>query len=318
VHLEKEGGEEKWRVVAHSTVDGQVIDDVFDAVVVANGHYSTPFVPDIKNIREFHQAHPSTIIHSKNYHSVDAFRDKKTVVVGNGPSGLDIAYQINQVSKGQTILSVRHDTPLEKLQHTGCREIAEIDEFLVLERAARLKDGSVETDIDAIVFCTGFRYSLPFLNNLERDVITNGLCVHGLYKHLFYIQHPTIVFPILNMRIVPFPVSEAQAAVFSAVWANHLPLPPKPEMQRWNKEAEEAAGDKLHIMPNGQDGVYLNELHDWAMTASTRGKEPPKWSDEQFWIRSVFADAKRAFEEQGCKATTLEELGFKYAPEIDE
>ncbi|KJK90647.1 hypothetical protein H633G_05446 [Metarhizium anisopliae BRIP 53284] len=317
VLLQPENGQDKWQVTAQSTVDGQVVQEVFDAVVVANGHYSTPFVPDIKNIRDFHQAHPSIIIHSKNYHSVDTFRDKKTVIVGNGPSGLDIAYQINSVSKGQTILSVRHETPPGKLQHTGCREIAEIDEFLVDEKGVRLKDGRVETDIDAIIFCTGFRYSLPFLNNLEKDLITNGSSIHGLYKHIFCIQHPTIVFSALNMRIVPFPVSEAQAAVFSAIWSNPLPLPPKPEMLRWNKEAEKA-GDRLHIMPDGQDGVYLNELHDYAMTASKLGKEPPRWGREQFWIRSIFLEAKRAFEDQGCRATTLEELGFKFTPERDE
>lgn len=311
-----ENGEDKWQVVAHSTIDGQVIDETFDAVVVANGHYSTPFVPDIRHIRDFHKAYPSIIIHSKNYHSAEAFRDKKTVIVGNGPSGLDIAYQISRVSKGQSLLSVRHETPPAKLKHTGCREIAEIEEFLVDERGVRLKDGSVEHDIDAIVFCTGFRYSLPFLNDFEEDIITKGTCVHGLYKHLFHIEHPTIVFPALNMRIVPFPFSETQAAVFSAIWSNNLRLPPKPEMVQWNKEAEEAGGDKLHVLPHVKDGLYLNEFHDWALTASKVGKVPPKWGNKAFWIRSVFADAKMVFEEQGCKATSLEELGFTYTPEM--
>ncbi|KAK2593016.1 monooxygenase [Conoideocrella luteorostrata] len=316
VHLRTEGGNDRWQLKAQSDIEG-VVDETFDAVVVANGHYSTPFVPDIHNIAAFHQKYPSIIIHSKNYHSADAFKDKKTVIVGNGPSGLDIAYQINRVSKGRALLSVRHETPSEKLRHTGCREIAEIKEFLVDERAVRLKDGSVEADIDAVVFCTGFRFSLPFLGSLERDIITNGACVHDLYKHLFYIQHPTLVFPALNMRIVPFPFSETQAAVFSAIWSNYLELPPKPEMVRWNREAEEEAGDKLHVLPHLKDGAYMNELHDWAMTAIELGKEPPRWGDEQFWIRNIFAEAKVRFEEQGCRAKTLEELGFTYRPGED-
>ncbi|OAA40272.1 Flavin monooxygenase-like protein [Metarhizium rileyi] len=314
VFLQHGHGEDKWQVVAHSTMDGQVIDEVFDAVVVANGHYSTPFVPDINNIERFHLTHPSIIIHSKNYHSVDKFRGKKTVIVGNGPSGLDIAHQINTVSRGQATLSVRHETPQEKLRHTGCRELTEIDEFLIDERGIKLKDGRVETDIDAIVFCTGFRYSLPFLNGLEKDLITTGSCIHGLYKHLICIEHPTLVFPALNMRIVPFPFSEAQAAVFSAIWSNHLQLPPKSEMLRWNREAEKA-GAKLHIMPDGQDGMYLNEFHDYAMTATKLGKQPPRWEDKQFWIRSIIPEAKRVFEDQGCKATTLEGLGFSFNPD---
>ncbi|KAG5949025.1 hypothetical protein E4U53_006068 [Claviceps sorghi] len=314
VELRVEGDDDKWQVETRSTLSGEVLRETFDAVVVANGHYSTPFVPDIKNLASFHATHPSVVIHSKNYHSADAFAGKKTVVVGNGPSGLDVAYQINRVSKGPTLLSVRHETPSDKLQHTGCREIAEIDEFLVDERGMRLKDGTVEADVDAVVFCTGFRYSLPFLGDLEKEIITNGAAIHDLYQHIFYIPHPTLVFSALNMRVVPFPLAEAQAAVFSAVWSNNLSLPPKPDMVRWNRDAERKTGDNLHVLPDLKDGEYMNELHDWAMTAAKRGKEPPRWGDEQFWMRRIIPAAKMTFERRGCAAKTLEELGYTFSP----
>ncbi|KAG6175147.1 hypothetical protein E4U51_005980 [Claviceps purpurea] len=302
-----------WQVNARSAVDGDESSETFDAVVVANGHYSTPFIPDVKNISSFHDAHPSVIIHSKLYHSADAFAGKKTIVVGNGPSGLDIAYQLSRVTKGLTLLSVKHATPAARLEHVGCREVAEIDEFLVNERGVRLKDGAVETDVDAIIFCTGFRFSLPFLGSLEKQIITNGACVHGLYQHLFLIDHPTLVFPLLNMRVVPFPLSEAQAAVISAVWSNNLALPPKEDMVRWNRDAEEEAGDNLHVLPDAKDGLYMNHLHDWAMKATKLGKEPPRWGDIEFWIRSNILAAKTLFEVYGCKAKTLEELGFTFS-----
>ncbi|KAG6013751.1 hypothetical protein E4U54_006370 [Claviceps lovelessii] len=314
VQLRVEGDDDRWLVEARSTLSGEVLRETFDAVVVANGHYATPFVPDIKNLASFHDAHPSVVIHSKNYHSVDAFAGKKTLVVGNGPSGLDVAYQINRVSKGPTLLSVRHGTPSDKLQHTGCREIAEIDEFLVPERGVLLKDGTVEADLDAIVFCTGFRFSFPFLGGLEKQLITRGTCVHDLYQHMFYIQHPTLVFSALNIRVVPFPLSEAQAAVFSAVWSNNLTLPPKPDMVRWSQDLKKVAGDNLQTLPDQKDGVYLNELHDWAMTATKLGKEPPRWGDEQFWMRRIVATVKMKFEEEGCQAKTLEELGYTFDP----
>lgn len=333
ITLRSENNDDRWHVEAQSTTvgddddeeEGQVALEVFDAVVVANGHYSIPFVPSIDGIAAFHQKHPDIIIHSKNYHSADTFRGKKTIIVGNGPSGLDIAYQVHRVcsSRGQqqqqqTLLSVRHATPAEKLAHIGCREIAEIERFLPDERrGVLLKDGRTETDIDAVVFCTGFRYSLPFLRGLEKDhhLLTNGACVHGLYKHLFHIQHPTLVFPTLNMGIVPFPFAEAQAAVFSAVWSNDLELPPRSEMVRWNRDAEEAAGDKLHVLPQLRDGEYMNEMSDWASRAAHLGKEPPKWGHEEFWLRRIIGDAKLVFEKQGCQAKSLEELGFRYDPE---
>ena len=45
------------------------------------------------------------------------------------------------------------------------------------------------------------------------------------------------------------------------------------------------------------------------------GKTPPRWSDDMFWQRSVFTEAKLRFEEQGCRATTLGELGLVYDPD---
>ncbi|KND93933.1 Thiol-specific monooxygenase [Tolypocladium ophioglossoides CBS 100239] len=315
ISLEPKDGRDKWRLEAHSTLNNQAIDETFDAVVVANGHYSVPFIPGVKNITPFHEAHPSVITHSKHYRTADAFQDKKTIIVGNGPSGMDIALQINKVSKGKAVLSVRSPTPPSKLAHTGCEEVQEIEEFLMEQRGVRFKDGRVETDIGAIVYCTGFLFSYPFfLPDLQHKLITIGRGVHGLYKHLFNIQHPTLVFPALNMKSVPWPLSEAQAAIFSAVWSNNLQLPPVEEMERWSKELEEHEGEALHVFPQLGDGYYINELYDWTMKSKHVGKEPPRWDDELFWQRSVFVEAKLRFEQRGCKATTLDELGLHYDP----
>ena len=307
-------GKEKWVLEARSTVTGEIVSDTFDAVVVANGHYATPFIPDIRSAKDFQQAHPSVIIHSKQYRTPEAFRDKKVILVGNGPSGTDIARQISAHCKQPALLSVKDATPEERLRHTGCREVPEIVEFLMDQRGVRFADGSVETDIDAVVFCTGFLYSYPFLQDLQPKLISNGRKVHGLYQHFINIDHPTIVFPGLNIKAIPWPLFEAQAAVYSALWSNQLELPAEEEMREWNKKIEEEKGNKLHILKPLEDGRYINEMHDWAIQATFLGKQPPRWDDEAFWQREIFTDAKLRFEQQGCHATTVEELGFHYQP----
>ena len=313
VALHQQDGVDKWHVQVRSIIDGEISSAVFDAVVVANGHYATPFVPQMKNIGEFHATHPSVIIHSKSYQAPEDFKDKKVVIVGNGPSGQDIAFQINNVSKGQSLLSVRTPTDPAKLAHTGCEEVGEIEEFLVDERGVRFKGGRVETDVDAVLFCTGFLYSFPFLNDLQRKLITNGKGVHGLYKHIFCIAHPTLVFATLNIKAVPFPLSESQAAVVSAVWSNNLPLPSREEMERWSKDLDEATPKgALHVVPFPKDAEYINEMHDWSQQAARKGKKPPRWGPYQFWQRKVIFDAKMQFEKQNCEAETLDELGFVY------
>lgn len=316
VNLETRDGRDQWNVEAKSTLDdGGVVRETYDAVVVANGHYSVPYIPSIKNVQEFNKAHPSIISHSKQYRTNEQFKGKKVVVVGNGPSGLDVALQINEVA-ARTLMSVRHATSPDKISHIGCEEVPEIVEFLPDQRGVLFKDGSVEHDIDYIVFCTGFLFGYPFLPKLNHEIITSGRGLHGLYQHIFLIRHPTLVFPALNMKSVPWPIAESQAAVFAAVWSNNLELPPDDEMERWSKELEESEGETLHLFPAlGDDGKYINELYDWAKKATHVGKEPPRWGGELFWQRQISAEAKIKFEEEGCKAKTLADLGFHYEPE---
>ncbi|KJZ74233.1 hypothetical protein HIM_06464 [Hirsutella minnesotensis 3608] len=313
VSLAPGGGRDRWRIQAHSTVDERVIDGVFDAVVVANGHYSVPFIPDITNIASFHNAHPSIIIHSKQYRRAQAFKDKKVVVVGNGPSGADIALQINQVSKGRTILSVRTATPPGRLAFTGCEEVPEIEEFLVDQRGVRFKNGRIETNIDAVVFSTGYLFSFPFLPDLQTELVSDGRSVYGLYKHLFHIRHPTLAFASLLVKVIPLHVAEAQAAAIAAVWSGNLDLPPTQEMERWRSELEATCTDHSKLLMAG-DG-YINELHEWVMQADHVGTPPPWWDDETFWQRSQLMDAKLRFEQRDLRPTTFEELGFRYNPE---
>lgn len=310
-----EDGTDRWQLEAKSTVSDETVSETYDAVVMANGHYATPFIPDIKGIKEFHERHPSTIIHSKHFRTPDPYEGKKVIVVGNGPSGTDIALQINNVCKSPALLSVKDATPAERLEHTGCREVPEITGFLSDKKGVQFADGTIETDIDAIVFCTGFMFSYPFLPDLRSKLITNGKGVHGLYKHFICIDHPTLVFPGLNIKAIPWPLAEAQAAVYSALWSNNLDLPPDEEMRQWSRDLEERKGNALHIFSPLEDGYYINEMHDWAMKTRHPGKEPPYWDAEKFWERKVYADAKLRFEKDGCRATSLEELGLRYEPE---
>ncbi|KAF4119693.1 putative flavoprotein CzcO associated with the cation diffusion facilitator CzcD [Geosmithia morbida] len=318
VALEKsaDGVHDRWRLEARSTVSDEVVRGTYDAVVVANGHYSTPFIPDIKGIADFDEAHPSVVMHSKAYRSGESFRGKKVIVVGNGPSGTDIAAQISPFSRQPALLSVKEPTPAERLEHTGCREVAEIVEFLPGDgRSVRLSDGSVETGVDRIVFCTGFLYSFPFLpDDIQRRLITDGRGVHGLYRHLVSVDHPTLAFPCLNIMAIPWPLAEVQAAVYAGLWSNQLRLPGRDVMEAWSRKLTEERSPRIHVFKSPEDGHYHNELHDWAVQATHLGKVPPRWGDFEFWQRSLFPIAKLRFEQQGCTATTLDELGLHYEP----
>ncbi|KAB5545576.1 hypothetical protein GE09DRAFT_212802 [Coniochaeta sp. 2T2.1] len=320
IRLEQGNGKDIWHVELVSLKDGYRQIEEFDAVVVASGHYSTIHIPDVKNIRKFNEAHPGLIIHSKSYRSPDAFKDKKVIVVGNSASGLDISSQISRVCKKSLLLSVRTATPPESLAWAGAEEVPVIEEFLPAERGVRFEDGRIERDIDAIVYATGYLYTFPFLKGFKPPLVTDGMRVHGVYKELFHIEHPTLVFPGLPIRVIPFPLSESQAATYSRVWANEIQLPDKDEMYKWEKEQAQKRGPAFHVWPKGGDGEFINETHAMIMNSKTPGKEPPCWNDEQLWQRKIYAEAKLKFELEGRTARSLQELGFHYdsSPEAGE
>ncbi|KAI8959101.1 FAD/NAD(P)-binding domain-containing protein [Daldinia sp. FL1419] len=324
---------EQWDVSTTNLLTGKQTTETYDAVVAASGHYSTPYIPDsIEGISDFHARHPGIISHSKLYRNAEPFRGKKVVVVGTGASGLDIAAQIQRVSKTPLLLSAQTAAAPGMLEHIGkVVQVGQIKKFLIEERGVEFfpfaedensddekkteGETRTETDIDAILFCTGYLYTFPFLPSLP--LITTGRKVHGLAKHFLSIAHPTLAFPGLPMKVIPFPLSESQGAVLARLWSNTLPLPPVSTLEQWEREDGEGTSEgKYHVFPKGGDGRYINGLWEWLRKESAGGgKEPPRWDAEMLWQRGIYAEAKMQFEKTGKKAKTLEELGFKYIPE---
>jgi len=307
-------GQDRWCLTVRSTIDGKARENEYDAVVVASGHYSVPFIPWVPEIQAFRAAYPSIITHSKNYRSPRSFIGKKVIVVGSGASGLDIGNQISLVCKKPLLNSVRSSEPL-KLGSENKEEVPPIAEYLIQERGVRFEDGRIEKDIDAIVYCTGYLYSYPFLKSLKPPIVTTGRRVIGLYQQVFHISHPTLVFTALSQKVIPFPLSEVQGAVISKVWSNKLVLPGKEEMEAWEKKRVAELGDttNFHVLGFPKDADYINELHDWAGSAEDGfSKEPPYWDEKQRQTRAVFAEIRKRFVESGGKAKTMKELGREF------
>jgi cation diffusion facilitator CzcD-associated flavoprotein CzcO len=315
VRLRQVDGRDQWDVDTVCLLTGKTTSATYDAVVVASGHYTAVYIPDAQEIREFHKAHPGVISHSKHYRTPDTFANKKVVIVGNAASGLDIAAQISRVCQKPLLLSVQSPTSQANLSYSGAEEVHVIEAFLIEERGIQFQDGRVEKDIDAVIYATGYLFAFPFLRSLKPPLVTDGRRVHGLYKHLFHIDHPTLVFTRLPIKVVPFPLSESQAAVFSRTWANLLPLPSVEEMRQWEAEEAERQGAKFHVWPEGADAEYINSVHDWITRSGTPGKKPPHWTPELVWQRQIYAKAKLQFELDGRKARSLEGLGFEYSPD---
>lgn len=140
---------------------------------------------------------------------------------------------------------------------------------------------------------------------------------------------------------MPFPLSEAQAAVVARMLSGRLTLPTAQEMAAWEHkkldatrgtgiEEERERTKEVHVLGYPADAEYINFLHDWAMSAppsnhpgvsseddtQTGGKQPPYWGQEACWVRERTPLIKQAARELGPKrrgeVKTLRELGFDY------
>lgn len=198
-------------------------------------------------------------------------------------------------------------------------DVPEIVEFIIQDRALKFSNGRVEEDVDAVVFCTGYLYSYPFLSSLKPPIISDGKRTHHIYKHIFYNCHPTLAFVGLPQKIIPFPLSESQAAVVARVWAGRLHLPDIEEMKRWEQDTikERGNGKNFHLLGFPLDADYINEMHDWSLQTRSGGvgKTPPFWAQRERWIREHIPEIKRAFVEEGdrrAEITKMEDLGFTH------
>lgn len=317
---------QKWELTTESLRAGTNETSIYDAVVVASGHYDTVYLPDFLGIREWNKAYPGVISHSKFYDSPSSFKDKKVLVVGNGASGIDIGAQISKVSKGSLLRTERSESYLQAGSTPGEVMYPEIVEFLSPashDRAVRFADGRIESNLDSIVFCTGYLYAFPFLRSLDHPVITDGRRVANTYQHIFYKYNPTLAFPVMTQRIVPFPFSESQAAVVARVWSGRLTLPSQDERKAWedNLIAERGTGAYFHFLPYPQDVDVMDMLYDWAADAEKRpgltndgiGKLPPYWSNYERFLRENALHIRKAFIAKGEDRSSFKsaaELGF--------
>ncbi|KAI9847953.1 MAG: monooxygenase [Sclerophora amabilis] len=310
---------QRWLVRTEDLFSHEQTNHVYDAVVVASGHFNVPFIPDLENISVWNKSYPGTIIHSKFYRTPDQFIDKKVLVIGNSASGSDIGAQVGRVCRSPLLVSQRSESEHSPGLGSYKIELPEIKRFLVQDRAIEFIDGRLERDIDAVIVCTGYFYSYPFLSSLQPPPITDGTRTQHVFKHIFYNHHPTLAFVAVPQKILPFPISEAQAAVISRVWANRLHLPSEKEMDSWEGELvkEQGGGKAFHVLKFPRDVDYVNDLYHWAMQAepSDLGRVPPFWGPKGRWIRERIPAMKRAFADRGeerHQILRMEDLGFEY------
>ncbi|RCV43860.1 hypothetical protein SEVIR_9G333800v4 [Setaria viridis] len=254
------GQGERW-AVAWRGEDGEVAEEVFDAVVVCNGHCTAPLVPKIRGIDKWRGKQ----IHSHNYRVPEPFRDQSVVVVGFAASGIDIAAEISRVAKEVHIAARYSEDRLGKIElYQNVWMHAEIDGIQDDGRVHFAEGSAVAAD--TILYCTGYRYHFPFLDLDGLTVDDNR--VGPLYRHVFPPKYaPNLSFVGLPFKTIIFQALELESKWVAAVLSGHTALPSEEGMMTAVREdyrrMEEAGRPKRHTHALWPEWVeYMNWLAD--------------------------------------------------------
>ncbi|CAH2106037.1 unnamed protein product [Euphydryas editha] len=245
---------ELWDVTYKNLITGVTETKEYDYIFVCNGHYNTPFIPDIPGLKQFQ----GDVMHSHDYRVPDIFEGKKVLVVGGGPSGMDIALEITSVTE-KVILS-HHVKEVGSVFPSNLTQKPDVEKLD--GNTAYFKDGTQE-EVDVVFLCTGYQYNFPFLHE-SCNIVVEDNCVEPLYKHVVNVQHPTMCFIGVPYYVCAFSMFDLQVRYYVRSMNGTFKLPTPNEMMRhWEEEKIDRASRgftrrQAHMMGPDQEKYYAS------------------------------------------------------------
>ncbi|XP_014213753.1 senecionine N-oxygenase-like [Copidosoma floridanum] len=266
--VEPVGGTSEWKVRVRDLKGDRSLDVRFDAVMVCSGHYFEPAIPVIKGADKF----KGETLHSHDYRRPEHFAGKRVVVVGAGPSGMDLALEISR--KATSVILSHHSTE-EILTQFPANVSQKPDIVEMTVNAVKFAD-ETEAEVDAIFYCTGYKYSFPFLSRAAGVRVDDNM-VAPLWKQVISIANPTMALIGLPFYVCAFSMFDLQARFVLKFWTNKAQLPERSVMladhEKEKKDRFEVRGwskRQFHMMGPLQ-GEYYDDL---ARTAGVEGLPP--------------------------------------------
>jgi hypothetical protein len=302
---------------------------VFDIVIIGNGHYRVPFYPSIPGLAAWREA--GKVMHSAWYRHAE-YKGDTVLVVGRGPSGIDIADEMAVVSK--TIIQSSPGTPPSQNEDGSYKLRDRITEFLdVHEGRVRFEDGTIETGIDFCILATGYEHSQPYLPTtimgtslpppsppLPEKLYNSKFHIFPLAKHMFplipSIPPSSLAFIALPYRVVPFPLAEIQMRAVVRVLEDPSILDPAREavdvISRYEELRAQVGDDERliarmwHKLDEGAQFDYEDGL--FAFMGNSQEKVP-KWMRDLYSRKAVIRSEWRDLVKRGEADRWVEGVG---------
>ena len=225
----------QFRVIFDDLKKNETFEELFDYLIVATGHFSTPNMPYFKGIDNF----PGAVMHAHDFRGADQFKDQRLLLIGSSYSAEDIGVQCYKHGSQSITLSYRSN-PIGMKWPTGITEKPLVTHFE--GNKAYFKDGN-SAIYDAVILCTGYQHKFPFLPDNLRLKTNNCLYPDGLYKGVVSQANERLLFLGMQDQYYTFNMFDAQAWMARDYMLGRIALPDaqarQADIDKWM--AEEAA-----------------------------------------------------------------------------
>lgn len=196
-------GTSRFSVTVETMEDRRTRTEEFDYVIVATGHFSTPNMPSYDGFDRF----PGRILHSHDFRDAREFTGRDLLVVGSSYSAEDIALQSKKYGARSVTISYRSN-PMDFSWPQGIEEVPLLSR--VDGNTVHFVDGTTR-DVDAIVLCTGYQHSFGFVADDLRLRTQNVLYPDNLYKGIFWVDNPKMMYLGMQDQYYTFTMFDGQA-----------------------------------------------------------------------------------------------------------
>ena len=233
-----ERSQDKWKVTSKCLQTSQETTEIYDSVMVCNGHYSVPVIPDIPGIDQY----VGQTIHSHNYREPQHFAGETVIILGGGASGTDISIELSDHAK--TVFLSHNNPPLPTVLPDNLHQVSGVKACTGANTFLLHDDSTIEASV--ILLATGYHYTFPFLTP-SCDVSVESRRVSPLFKHLININHPSMCFIGIPVQICPFPQFDLQTRFFMKTLSGQVKLPSQEMMMKDLRDEEEWKRSELKM-----------------------------------------------------------------------
>ena len=228
---------------------------VFDKLVVSTGHFASPVVPEFAGINTF----PGEVLHAHDFRGAERFAGRSVLMIGSSYSAEDIGSQAYKMGASSVTISYRsHELGYDWPE--GIEERPLVTRFN--GRTVSFLDGTTR-DFDAVVLCTGYRHTYPFLPSELSLVSRNVLYPGSLYKGVLWQENPNLIYLGMQDQYYTFNMFDVQAWYARDVMMGRIEVP-SAEVRAADIAAWLSAQDALESHDDEADfqSAYVRDLID--------------------------------------------------------